>query len=206
MSVIPVPVAGERQSLLEFLRFHHSALLAVSHGLTDEQARSTPTVSSPLHRWAHQAPDRRRIRVDAAGCDGTRTLLDDPWSLVGMMSHREEQHVMREDESLVRTDRRVGRPDRRDNSRLLRYRPRRAHGRARSHPARLRKRALDGALGADEHQRGDGAACRARRHHPRIDRRRNDVPAEAACRGRLMSPDTCRDPLAPGRRRTSAPR
>ena len=40
------PVAGERESLLEFLRFHHSVFLAVSHDLTDEQARSTPTVSA----------------------------------------------------------------------------------------------------------------------------------------------------------------
>jgi hypothetical protein len=100
MSVIPVPVAGERQSLLEFLRFHHSALLAVSHGLTDEQARSTPTVSTlcigglikhvtvVAYAWTQQ------VVMEA------EQLLDDPWSLVGMMSHREEQHRMRDDESL----------------------------------------------------------------------------------------------------------
>lgn len=28
-------------------------------------------------------------------------LLQDPWSLVGMMSHRDEQFVMRDDESLT---------------------------------------------------------------------------------------------------------
>jgi hypothetical protein len=100
MSVIPVPVAGERQSLLEFVRFHHSALLAVSQGLTDEQARSTPTVSSlcigglikhvtvVAYAWTQQVAMQ------------PEQLSADPWSLVGMMSHREEQHEMLDDESL----------------------------------------------------------------------------------------------------------
>jgi uncharacterized damage-inducible protein DinB len=101
VAVIPLPVAGERQSLFEFLRYHHAAFVAVSDGLTDEQARSTPTVSTlsigglikhvtvVAHAWTQQVtaePER---------------LLDDPWSLVGMMSHRDEQHVMRDDESLA---------------------------------------------------------------------------------------------------------
>jgi uncharacterized protein DUF664 len=101
MPVIPVPVAGERNSLLEFLRFHHASFLAVAHGLTDAQARSRPTVSTlsigglikhvtvVAYAWTQQvaaAPER---------------LLDDPWSLVGMMSHREGQYVMRDDESLT---------------------------------------------------------------------------------------------------------
>ena len=29
MAAIPLPVAGERQSLLEFLRYHHAAFVAV---------------------------------------------------------------------------------------------------------------------------------------------------------------------------------
>jgi hypothetical protein len=37
MPVIPRPVGGERQSLVEFLRYHHLALRAVSDGLTDEE-------------------------------------------------------------------------------------------------------------------------------------------------------------------------
>jgi hypothetical protein len=60
--IIPVPVAGERESLLEYLRYHHPVLVAVEPEL----------------------------------------LVDDPWSLVGMMSHRRnEQHVMRADENLT---------------------------------------------------------------------------------------------------------
>ena len=100
MPVVPLPVAGERRSHLELLRSHHAAFVAVAEGLSDAQARSTPTVSTlsigglikhvtvVAHAWTKQVaaePDQ---------------LLDDPWSLVGMMSHREEQHVMRDDESL----------------------------------------------------------------------------------------------------------
>jgi uncharacterized damage-inducible protein DinB len=101
MSVIPTPVAGERESLLEYLRYHHSVFLAVADGLTDEQARSTPTVSAlsigglikhvtvVAYAWTQQVAVAPEL------------LLNDPWSLVGMMSHREEQHVLREDESLA---------------------------------------------------------------------------------------------------------
>lgn len=100
MSVVPLPVAGERLSHLELLRFHHAAFVAVAEGLSDEQSRSTPTVSTlsigglikhvtvVAHAWTQQV---------AADPD---QLLDDPWSLVGMMPHREEQHVMGDDENL----------------------------------------------------------------------------------------------------------
>jgi Protein of unknown function (DUF664) len=101
MPVIPVPVAGERDSLLEFLKFHHAAFVAVANGLTDDQARSTPTVSTlsigglikhvtvVAYAWTQQVVAE------------PKRLQNDPWSLVGMMSHREEQHVMRDDESLA---------------------------------------------------------------------------------------------------------
>ena len=46
MPGLPPPVTGERQSLIEFLRFNQNAFVAVAYGLTDEQARATPTVSS----------------------------------------------------------------------------------------------------------------------------------------------------------------
>ena len=101
MPVIPTPVAGERDSMLEYLRFHCSAFAAVSDGLTDEQARSTPTVSAlsigglikhvtvVAHAWTQQVVAE------------LEQLHDDPWSLVGMMSHRDEQHLMRDDETLA---------------------------------------------------------------------------------------------------------
>jgi uncharacterized damage-inducible protein DinB len=101
MPVIPTPVAGERESLLEYLRYHHSAFLAVADGLSDEQARSTPTVSTLSigglikHVTVVEYAWTQQVAV------APELLSNDPWSLVGMMSHREEQHVMREDENLA---------------------------------------------------------------------------------------------------------
>jgi uncharacterized damage-inducible protein DinB len=101
MPVIPAPVAGERQSLLEYLRYHHTAFLAVANGLTDEQSRSTPTVSTLSigglikHVTVVEYAWTQQVAVSP------ELLMDDPWSLVGMMSHREEQHVMHDDESLA---------------------------------------------------------------------------------------------------------
>jgi hypothetical protein len=46
MPALARPVADERSALREFLAFHQSAFFAVSYGLTDEQARSRPTVSA----------------------------------------------------------------------------------------------------------------------------------------------------------------
>jgi hypothetical protein len=40
------PVADERQALREFLGYHQGAFLAIAYGLTDEQARSKPSVSA----------------------------------------------------------------------------------------------------------------------------------------------------------------
>jgi uncharacterized damage-inducible protein DinB len=100
MPAMPLPVAGERQSLLEYLKYHHNAFLAACQHLTDEQARSTPTVSTLCigglvkhvttmeYAWTQQVvaePDR---------------LLRDPRSLAGMVAHRDDQFVMRDDESL----------------------------------------------------------------------------------------------------------
>jgi uncharacterized damage-inducible protein DinB len=99
--VIPVPVAGERESLLEYLRYHHAVFVAVSDGLTDEQARSTPTVSALSigglikHVTVVEYAWTQQVAVEP------ELLVDDPWSLVGMMSHRDEQHVMRDDETLA---------------------------------------------------------------------------------------------------------
>ncbi|WP_438471526.1 mycothiol transferase, partial [Streptomyces asiaticus] len=43
---MPPPATDERQTLIEFVAFQQNAFLAVAHGLTDEQARSTPSVSA----------------------------------------------------------------------------------------------------------------------------------------------------------------
>jgi uncharacterized damage-inducible protein DinB len=46
MPALAPPVADERSALREYLAYHQSAYLAVSYGLTDEQARSTPAASA----------------------------------------------------------------------------------------------------------------------------------------------------------------
>jgi hypothetical protein len=46
MPALAPPVTDERNALREFLAYHQSAYFAVSYGLTDEQARSTPSVSA----------------------------------------------------------------------------------------------------------------------------------------------------------------
>src|ERR1700692_3588560 len=45
MPALASPVADERSALREYLAYHQSAFFAVAYGLTDEQARMTPTVS-----------------------------------------------------------------------------------------------------------------------------------------------------------------
>lgn len=46
MAAMPPPIADERAGLLEYLKAQQYAFHAVSFGLTDEQARQTPTVSA----------------------------------------------------------------------------------------------------------------------------------------------------------------
>jgi uncharacterized damage-inducible protein DinB len=46
MPGLPPPVADERDALRQFIDFNQRAYFAVAYGLTDEQARATPTVSA----------------------------------------------------------------------------------------------------------------------------------------------------------------
>ncbi|NTY62207.1 DinB family protein [Mycolicibacterium sphagni] len=46
MPTLAPPVRDERNALREFLAYQQSAFVAVAYGLTDEQARATPTVST----------------------------------------------------------------------------------------------------------------------------------------------------------------
>src|ERR1700733_10215827 len=46
MPALASPVADERSALREYLAYHQSAFFEVAYGLTDEQARMTPTVSA----------------------------------------------------------------------------------------------------------------------------------------------------------------
>jgi uncharacterized damage-inducible protein DinB len=46
MAAMPPPIADERDGLREYVAAQHFAFHAVAYGLTDEQARMTPTVSA----------------------------------------------------------------------------------------------------------------------------------------------------------------
>jgi len=46
MPALAAPVADERNALREFVAYHQSAYFAVAYGLTDEQARSSPSASA----------------------------------------------------------------------------------------------------------------------------------------------------------------
>jgi len=46
MEGMPPPANDEKQTLINFLRFNQDAFFAVAYGLTDEQARSKPSVSA----------------------------------------------------------------------------------------------------------------------------------------------------------------
>ncbi|MFZ0832916.1 MAG: DinB family protein [Mycobacterium sp.] len=46
MPALAAPVTDERNALSEFVAYHQSAYFAVAYGLTDEQARSTPSASA----------------------------------------------------------------------------------------------------------------------------------------------------------------
>jgi hypothetical protein len=100
MPALAPPAADERSALREFLAFHQSAYFAVSHGLTDEQARSTPSVSAlsigGLVKHATGLQRSWMARV-AAAPDAPPTDTR-PFSEVA----REfgDQHVMRPDETL----------------------------------------------------------------------------------------------------------
>jgi uncharacterized damage-inducible protein DinB len=101
MPALAPPVTDERDALREYLAYHQSAYLAVSYGLTDEQARLTPTVSAlsigglVKHATAMQRTWMARI---AAAPDAPPR---DPRPFEEIAKDFGDQHVMRPDETLV---------------------------------------------------------------------------------------------------------
>ncbi len=56
MPAMPPPVADERAGLREYLAAQQYAFHAIAFGLTDEQARSTPSVSVSSARITNWSP------------------------------------------------------------------------------------------------------------------------------------------------------
>jgi uncharacterized damage-inducible protein DinB len=100
MPALAPPVTDERSALREYLAYHQSAYLAVSYGLTDEQARATPSASALSvgglikHATAMQRTWMARV---AAAPDAPPK---DPRPFEEIAKDFGEQHVMRPDETL----------------------------------------------------------------------------------------------------------
>jgi hypothetical protein len=101
MPALAPPVADERNALREYLAYHQSAYFAVSYGLTDEQARSTPTVSAlsigGLIKHATAMQGSWMARVAAA----PELPPKDPRPFAEIAREFGDQHVMRPDETLA---------------------------------------------------------------------------------------------------------
>jgi uncharacterized damage-inducible protein DinB len=100
MPALASPVADERSALREYLAYHQGAYFAVAYGLTDEQARSRPTVSELSigglikHVTAMQQTWMSRV---AAAPDAPPK---DPRPFNQVAGEYAEQHLMRDDETL----------------------------------------------------------------------------------------------------------
>jgi uncharacterized damage-inducible protein DinB len=100
MPALASPVADERSAVREYLAYHQSAFFAVAYGLTDEQARMTPTVSElsigGLVKHAAEMQRNWMARVAAAPDAPPR----DPRPFDQIAKDFADQHTMRADETL----------------------------------------------------------------------------------------------------------
>jgi len=100
MPGMPPPAADERQSLVEFLAFQQNAFVSVAYGLTDEQARSTPSVSSlSIGGLIKHAAGVQKGWTDRAAAAPDFPPRDDR-PMEELMAEYADQYVMREDETL----------------------------------------------------------------------------------------------------------
>ena len=100
MPALAPPVSDERSALREFLAFHQSAYFAVAYGLTDEQARSSPSASAlsvgGLVKHVTRMQHSWMARVAAAPDAPPK----DPRPSDVIAKEFSDQHVMRPDETL----------------------------------------------------------------------------------------------------------
>jgi uncharacterized damage-inducible protein DinB len=100
MAGLPAPAGDERQTLINFLAFQQDAFAAVAHGLTDEQARSTPSVSAlsvgALIKHVTAVQAGWVARAEAAPDFPPR----DTRPMAEQMAEHQDQLTMRDDEKL----------------------------------------------------------------------------------------------------------
>ncbi|KUI25674.1 hypothetical protein AU196_23040 [Mycobacterium sp. IS-1742] len=100
MPGMPPPAADERQTLIEFLAFNQNAFFSVAYGLTDEQARSTPSVSAlSIGGLIKHAAGVQHGWAQRAAC-APEFPPPDPRPIEEQMRDYQDQYVMREDETL----------------------------------------------------------------------------------------------------------
>lgn len=100
MPGMPPPAADERQTLLEFLAFQQNAFFAVAYGLTDEQARATPSVSAlSIGGLVKHAAGVQKGWAERAA-HAPEYPPADPRPMEEQMADYADQYVMREDETL----------------------------------------------------------------------------------------------------------
>jgi len=100
MPALASPVADERSALREYLAYHQSAFFAVAYGLTDEQARMTPTVSelSIGGLVKHVAEMQRTWMARVAAAPDAPPRDARPFDQIA--KGFADQHTMRADETL----------------------------------------------------------------------------------------------------------
>jgi uncharacterized damage-inducible protein DinB len=101
MEGMPTPANDEKQTLISFLRFNQDAFFSVAYGLTDEQARSKPSVSAlsigGLIKHAAAVQRSWMDRVTAAPYYPPR----DERPFEEQAADYEDQYMMRDDETLA---------------------------------------------------------------------------------------------------------
>jgi uncharacterized damage-inducible protein DinB len=101
MAAMPPPIADERAGLKEYVKAQQYAFHAIAFGLTDEQARSAPSVSTlsigGLIKHVTHCQQGWMERVAAAPelCESDRRPMEEA------ASDYEDQFVIREDETLA---------------------------------------------------------------------------------------------------------
>lgn len=101
MPTLARPVRDERHSLREFLSYQQSAFVAVAYGLTDEQARATPTVSAlSVGGLIKHATGMQRSWMQRVAAAPNEPAADTR-SFEERQKEYEDEYVMRPDETLT---------------------------------------------------------------------------------------------------------
>ncbi|MCK5753152.1 MAG: DUF664 domain-containing protein, partial [Mycobacterium sp.] len=101
MPAMPPPVADERAGLREYLAAQQYAFHAIAYGLTDEQARATPSVSALSvgglikHVTNCQRGWMQRVAAAPELCDRDKRPMD------SQAADYQNEFVMRTDETLA---------------------------------------------------------------------------------------------------------